>query len=49
MQKKNVLFGDDEPQQASSLEKLNINEDFKRKFEYFMLNSNFIAEVCELN
>ncbi len=34
MQKKNVLFGDDEPQQANSFEKLNINEDFKRKFEY---------------
>lgn len=34
MQKKNLLFEDDEPEQAGSLEKLNVNEDFKRKFEY---------------
>jgi hypothetical protein len=34
MQKKNLLFEDDEPEQAASLEKLNVNEDFKRKFEY---------------
>jgi hypothetical protein len=33
MQKKNALF-DDEPRQVSSFEKLTINEDFKKKFEY---------------
>jgi len=34
MQKKNILFEDDEPEQVKSFEKLNVNEDFKRKFEY---------------
>ena len=33
MQKKNILFEDDEPEVVSA-EKLQINEDFKRKFEY---------------
>jgi len=34
MQKKNLLFDEDEPAKGESIEKLNINEDFKRKFEY---------------
>jgi len=31
---KNNLFEEDEPEKAEYTEKLNINEDFKRKFEY---------------
>jgi hypothetical protein len=34
MQKKNLLFDDDEADKSGSLEKLKVNEDFKRKFEY---------------
>ena len=34
MQKKNLLFDEEEPANGVSSEKLVINEDFKRKFEY---------------